>query len=90
MSMLTVAKLDIYRQYGGDIDGWARHARDALRAGIDDTDWALIDDLLLGLDLVARGEASLSYAQALEHRIAEVCADADTRAPLRALAARPR
>jgi hypothetical protein len=90
MSMLTVAKLGIYRQYGGDIDGWARLARDALRAGIDDADWALIDDLLLGLDLVARGEASASYAQALEHRIVEDCADADTRAALRALAATSR
>ncbi len=90
MSMLTVAKLDIYRQYCGDIDGWARHARDALRAGIDDTDWALIDELLLGLALVARAEASATYAQALERRIMEVCADADTRAMLRALAATPR
>jgi hypothetical protein len=61
-----------------------------VRAGIDDADWALIDDLLLGLDLVARARASASYVQALELRIVEVCADADTRAALRVLAATSR
>ena len=90
MSTLTIAKLEIYRRYGGDLDGWARHARDVQRAGIDDADWALIDELLLGLDLVARGEASASYTQALERRLAEACADVDTRAALRALLAMPR
>lgn len=90
MSTLTVAKLDLYRRYAGDLDGWARHARDAERAGIDDADWALIDELLLGLDLVVRGEASASYTQALERRLMEACADADTRAALRALLAMPR
>jgi len=86
MSMLTVAKLDIYRHYAGDIDGWTRHARDDMRAGIDGADWRLIDELLLGLGLVARGQASPAYARALEQRIVAVTADATTRAALSALA----
>lgn len=89
MSMLTVAKLEIYRHYGGDQDGWTRHARDDMRAGIDSADWRLIDELLLGLGLVACGQASPAYAQALGQRIAAVTADDTTRAALRALAASP-
>jgi len=85
MSMLTVAKLEIYRHYGGDQDGWTRHARDDMRTGIDSADWRLIDELLLGLGLVARGNAAPAYAQALEQRIATVTADDATRAALRAL-----
>ena len=54
MGTLTVAKLALYRHYAGDLDGWARHARDGARKAIDDADWALIDELLLGLELVAR------------------------------------
>jgi hypothetical protein len=90
MGTLTVAKLALYRHYAGDLDGWARHARDGARKAIDDADWALIDELLLGLELVARGQASASYAQALERRIDDACADAAARDALRALALTPR
>ncbi len=56
-----------------------------MRAGIDSADWRLIDELLLGLGLVARGNAAPAYAQALEQRIAAVTADDATRAALGAL-----
>lgn len=40
--MLTLDKLNIYRRFDGDLDGWARIANGHDATGITDADWLLI------------------------------------------------
>lgn len=67
--MITLAKLKIYQQFDGDLDGWARACHGQESAGMSDEDWYLIDELLLGLAAVKAGVASASFCQQLEQRL---------------------
>lgn len=83
--MLTTEKLAIYQSYNGDIDGWARREGHMSNAGLTDSDWYLIDELIQGMVLVSAG-ASKEFAESLERRIDDVTADAATRQMLRGMA----
>ncbi|MDO8450557.1 MAG: hypothetical protein Q7T10_17305 [Rhodoferax sp.] len=86
--MLTVDKLRIYEQFGGDIDAWARASRGQATTGMTDEDWYLIDELLMGLAAVKTGVASPSYAQQVEQRLLAITSDQATRNILHELATR--
>jgi len=86
--MLTVDKLRIYEQFGGDIDAWARASRSQATNGMMDADWHLIDELLMGLATLKTGMASPSYAQQVEQRLIASTSDQATRSILHALATR--
>ena len=83
--MLTLDKLNIYRRFGGDLDGWARTANGHDASGITDADWLLIEELRQGLALIAAGQASQTFTAALESRLLRTTADEATRQALRAL-----
>lgn len=83
--MLTAEKLAIYQSYNGDIDGWARREGCISNAGLTDSDWYLIDELIQGIILVLVG-ASKKFAESLESRIDAVTADAAARQMLMDLA----
>lgn len=87
--MLTLDKLRIYEQFGGDIDAWARASRGQATSGMTDEDWHLIDELLMGLATLKTGMASPSYAQQVEQRLIASTSDEATRNILHALATRP-
>ena len=82
--MLTLQKLKIYRQFGGDIDGWARWS-DHDTSGMTDNDWSLIDELRQGLLLVASGRAAPEFQRSVEQRLLSVTPDEPTREMLRIL-----
>jgi len=84
--MLTLDKLEVHQRFGGDIDGWSRHTGGRDDSGMRDEDWFLIEELLHGLALVASGQASQTYAAALEQRLLGVTANEATRQALRELA----
>lgn len=84
--MLSLDKVKIYAQFDGDIDGWARSARDESAAAMSDVDWYLIDELLQGLAAVKAGVATASYAEQVEQRLLASTEDEATRHCLRALA----
>jgi len=84
--MLTLGKLAVHQRFGGDLDGWTRTTGGQDDSGMRDEDWFLIDELLQGLALVASGQASPAYAEALERRLLDVTADDATRQALRELA----
>ena len=84
--MLTVDKLNIYEQFEGNIDGWARAAQARSTSDMTDEDWYLIDELLLGLTAVNTGSASPSYSRALELKLLTSTDDQATRDRLHALA----
>ena len=83
--MLTLDKLNIYRRFDGDLDGWARIASGHDASGITDADWHLIEDLRQGLGLIAAGQASQTFAASLESRLLRTTADEATQQALRAL-----
>ena len=83
--MLTLDKLNIYRRFDGDLDGWARIASGHDASGITDADWHLIEDLRQGLGLIAAGQASQTFAASLESRLLRTTADEATRQALRAM-----
>jgi hypothetical protein len=84
--MLTLAKIQTYESFGGDIDGFARSRGGHDGACITDADWSLIDELRQGLYLVASQMASARFAVELEQRLHAVTMDDGTRDALRRLA----
>ena len=56
--MITLEKLRTYQEFNGDIDGWARASKDKTKSLMSDTDWYLIDELLMGLTTIETGIAS--------------------------------
>jgi len=84
--MLTLEKLEIYRRFAGDIDGWARHSRPHESSGMTDADWYLIDALRTALHIVASGSAPPRFAAAVERKLRLYVADERTRKVLRKLA----
>lgn len=60
--MLTLAKVQVYKKYGGDIDGLARARNPDDCALITDEEWFLIESLVHKLYLVKHGKASPDYS----------------------------
>lgn len=88
--MITLEKLTIYREFNGDIDGWARVANGKAKSHMTDADWYLIDELLMGLTIVGTGLASPSFMHEVESKMLSSTIDEATRAALRALAVQQR
>ena len=89
-SPLTLAKVRVYQNFAGDIDGWARASGGGDPSGMTDNDWFLIGELRQGLSLVSAGAASPEFGAAVERRLTASTADEPTRPALRQLAMRPR
>jgi hypothetical protein len=88
--MLTLDKLSTYEAFGGDLDGHARASPSAKNPSMRDDDWALIDELLTGLDSAVSGLASPGFADELEQKLRAATPDDSTRIALRELAMRLR
>ena len=83
--MLTLAKIQTYQRFRGDIDGFARAGgRDS--SGITDEDWWLIGRLEQAIYLVASRQAADSFRVQTEQELHAVTADEQTREALRSLA----
>lgn len=87
---LTLAEVEAWAAYGGDRDGWVRQGHQGAAPGApgapSDAQWALIDELVMGLQQVARGLVTPALAQAIEQRLQASAADAAVVARLRELA----
>jgi N-acetylglutamate synthase-like GNAT family acetyltransferase len=84
--VITLAKIHIYRQFSGDLDGWARMKGKDNPSAIIDVDWRMIDDLRQALVLVASGRASPDFCRDTERRLTECTDNEATREALRSLA----
>lgn len=87
--MVTKEKLEIYRHYGGDIDGWERLslANETQKTIINADDWSAIDSLLQNLILMEKGLVSDSFAKAVNEELQAKCDCEDTIRILKELAA---
>ncbi|HLP98395.1 MAG TPA: hypothetical protein VK149_08115 [Sideroxyarcus sp.] len=88
--MLTVDKLKTYAAFDGDIDGWARSSISPNKDVMEDADWYLINELLMGLIAVDVGNTSETFLRDLENKINTSTADQACRDALRKLAAHHR
>ena len=86
--MITLDKVEIYRKFGGDVDGWVRMdmPRGSLTDPMQDRDWFLIDELIQALTLIQSGLASTEFEVRSRERIAEVSENELVRDKLIALA----
>jgi hypothetical protein len=84
--MITLAKLQTYRKFRGDIDGFSRTRGRGDTSDITDADWRLIDELRGGLRIIASGRASPQFAATIKQRLDEVSADEPTRQDFQNLA----
>ena len=75
--MITAEKLEIYRKFQGDDDGWVRMGCPG-RGVIGGADWAEIRNLLQELALLKNGLASTDYAERIRRKLSDVTSDADT------------
>jgi hypothetical protein len=83
--MLTMEKLNTYKKFDGDIDGWARSSIGDDNSNVTDDDWYLIDELVMELTEVGKGFASPNFALEVERKLLASTADEATREALRAL-----
>jgi hypothetical protein len=84
--MLTLAKIQTYERFRGDIDGYARARGGGDTSGITDDDWWLIDRLRQAIYLVASRQAADSFRMQTEQELQTVTADEQAREALRRLA----
>ena len=83
--MLTTKKILIYKDFEGDIDGWARLGTSVQKAEMMDKDWFLIDEFVRDIRLVKKGLASEVFMKFIDERLREVCDNAGTIAELKEL-----
>jgi len=76
--MLTLAKIEIYKRYDGDIDRWARSGRKKDKLGMQDDDWHLITGFIGDFTLIKNGLAAESYVNSFNNRLLENCDEKDT------------
>ncbi len=81
--MITKKKIEIYQQFDGNIDGWARtqHSDE-----MNDSDWALIDSLVQDIRLIKKGIASNTFITANDEKLKTICDNDETIEALKALA----
>ena len=84
--MFTSENLGIYSRYKGDIDMWARIGKQKEQQVMTDDDWFFIDGFLQAIKLVNSGLASKEYAEELERRLEQNCADKETIEALKKMA----
>ncbi len=84
--MLTLAKIQTYERFRGDIDGYSRARGAGDTSGITDDDWWLVDRLCQAIYLVASGQAAASFRMQTEQELQAVTADEPTREAIRRLA----
>jgi hypothetical protein len=84
--MLTLAKIQAYERFDGDIDGYARARGAGDTSGITDDDWWLIDRLCQAIYLVVTQQAAESFREQTEQELQTVTTDELTREALWRLA----
>lgn len=60
--MLTKTKVETYKRFKGDIDGWARVSKKS-ENDFTETEWTQLDQLIQRLTICRRGLGSKEYCQ---------------------------
>lgn len=81
--MITIEKVQMYKRFRGDLDGFARSREPGSKMG--DEDWYLIAEFLSALHIVGAGLASDKFAEALEQKLSQQVEDERARNELQKL-----
>ncbi len=84
--MITKDKIQIYKNYSGDVDGWARIGSKEEKELMNDEDWFLIEDLLQDLSLMKSGNSSEEYNIKIAEKLKNKCSDEEVVRELKELA----
>lgn len=76
--MITKEKVQIYKYFNGDIDGWARTGTKEQKAIMKDRDWLLIEELVQDMSLIKKGLASESYINVINEKLQANCDSNET------------
>ncbi|MCD2450345.1 hypothetical protein GO003_008095 [Methylicorpusculum oleiharenae] len=67
--MITQYKLEIYKRYNGDLDGWCLLGGDREKTLMNDHDWFEIQELVQKVTLLKQGVVSQAFAQLINQAI---------------------
>ena len=84
--MLTLAKIETYRAFDGNIDGYVRSDRKGDSSDITEADWALIDRLLTAIHIIETGKATEQFVAKTEQELQSHTSGPAERSALRRLA----
>ena len=84
--MLTLAKIQTYEKFDGDMDGYSRARGGGDTSGITDVDWRMIERLSQAIYLVESRLAADSFRVQTEEELQSVTADEQAREALRRIA----
>ena len=83
-SMLTMTKVETYRTYRGDIDGWSRRPKHT-PDDITDEEWMSLMQLIQRLAICRDGLAAAEYAIETERLLKEIAPDPQVQSAIRAI-----
>jgi hypothetical protein len=87
-AMLTLAKIQTYDRFDGDMDGYSRARGGGDTSGITDADWRTIERLLQAVYLIEARLAAEAFCIQTEEELQAVTANEQAREALRRLARR--
>ncbi|MBS3951544.1 MAG: hypothetical protein KGZ88_01125 [Methylomicrobium sp.] len=67
--MITQYKLEIYKRYNGDLDGWCLLGDDTEKTLMNEQDWFEIQELVQKVILLKQGVVSQAFAQKINQAV---------------------
>ncbi len=64
--MITLKKLQIFKKYNGDPDGWLLLANENEKEAMNDGDWFQIKNFINDIRIIKKGLTSVEYAKNFE------------------------
>lgn len=71
--MITINKIEIYKRFNGDVDGWARIGSSEEKSMMNDDDWFLIEGFIQDISLVKKCIASDTFMKSVNERLKKNC-----------------
>lgn len=76
--MITLAKINIFKRYRGEIDNWARSGTKKEKIIMNDEDWYKINDFIQDLRIINNGLASQEFIKKIEVKLQIQCDSLET------------
>ncbi len=67
--MINKQKIEIFKKYNGDIDGFSRFGKKREKDIFSDGDWSEIDSVLQDLEMIKNGLCSIDYKKRTEEKL---------------------
>ena len=88
--MITLAKIETFGKFNGDIDGYSRSRGLGDTSGITDKDWWDIDRLCQAIFLIESGKAAKDFCDKIQQELLAITENEQTSVALKKLAMKGR